>query len=151
MGSDSATSVTFLLLVFFLVAASVSASHNLTEHLPPPPRGSGRRGGRSGIGRHGILRVCLGVCSRLVIGNRVVGIRRLETGAGRFITGGCGSRSLPRGASGRISFFNPAVIARGRMISLRGSHSSSCRTCVSMRGRLITTCGRLESRLSRRG
>lgn len=150
VGSDSATSVTFLLLVFFLVAASVSASHNLTELLPPPPR---RRGSSaaSGVGRHGVLRICLGGSSTLVYKGSCVKISRLERGTGRFVTGIGGTRGVPRGARGGIRFFNACVIGSGRMVSLRGSHKSSCRTCVDIRGRLITTCGRLESRLTARG
>lgn len=151
VGSDSATSVTFVLLVFFLVAASVSASHNLTEQLPPPPRGGSRGSSSVVMGRQGVLRIHLGGSGRLVYNASCVSIGRLGRGTGRFVTGPCSSRGLPRGREGGVPLLNSYVVARGRMVSIRGSIKADCRTCVSIRGRLITTCGRLHGRLNGTG
>lgn len=128
LGAASATSVSFVLLVFFLMAASVSISGKLLHRLPSPrPRGGRRR--RSIISGGDLVTVRLATKSALLIGGRPVGLRGL----------------------GRRAIHLMRHLNGGRLVSVRDSHSTGCGLCFRVRGRLVRTCTRLHGRTTRGG
>lgn len=141
-----ATSIVFLLLIFFVVITSVNSDQGLERRLPPP------------VGKYApikieprnILNVFLTDTDELICGNQVVGIGELRELAKAFISNPKNSKELPEKEIKRIPLLGNMFVTSKHVISVQCGRNTTYQAYIDVQNELIGAYNELRYELAQK-
>lgn len=149
INASSMADISFLLLIFFLVATSMSTDQGLSRKLPEPITKKPDIEDVE-VNKRNVMQILINSKDMLMVNGEVMQVSRLKEKAKEFIANPYNSESLPVKKPVDIPLMNGTqMITKDHVISLQNDRGTSYQAYLDVQNELVAAYNELRDELSR--
>ncbi|MBO4529097.1 MAG: biopolymer transporter ExbD [Paludibacteraceae bacterium] len=148
INASSMADISFLLLIFFLVATSMSTNQGLSRKLPEPINKKQNIEDVE-VNRRNVMQILINSKDMLMVNGEVMNVDRLKDKAKEFIANPYNSESLPVKKPVEIPLLGTQMITKDHVISLQNDRGTSYQAYLDVQNNLVAAYNELREELSR--
>lgn len=147
INAGSMADISFLMLIFFIVTASMDTDLGLSRRLPPIPEKNQVQKDQE-VNRRNVFTVLLDQRDRLLVNGKIADVSVLREKAKEFIANPNDDPSLPTKKSKEIPLLGNVMIPEG-VISLQNDRGTTYKTYIKVQNELMAAYNELRDELSK--
>ncbi|MBR0502431.1 MAG: biopolymer transporter ExbD [Paludibacteraceae bacterium] len=148
INASSMADISFLLLIFFLVATSMSTNQGLSRKLPEPINKKQNIEDVE-VNRRNVMQILINSKDMLMVNGEVMSVDKLKDRAKEFIANPYNSESLPVKKPVDIPLLGTQMITKDHVISLQNDRGTSYQAYLDVQNNLVAAYNELREELSR--
>ena len=148
INASSMADISFLLLIFFLVATSMSTDQGLSRKLPEPIDPKNIQEDVE-INKRNVMQILINSKDMLMVNGEVMQVSKLREKAKEFIANPNNSESLPVKKPVDIPLLGTQSITKDHVISLQNDRGTSYQAYLDVQNELVAAYSELREELSR--
>ena len=150
INASSMADISFLLLIFFLVATSMSTDQGLSRKLPEPIDPKNIQQDEIEINKRNVMQILINSKDMLMVNGEVMQVSKLREKAKEFIANPNNSESLPIKKPVDIPLMGGIQsITKDHVISLQNDRGTSYQAYLDVQNELVAAYNELREELSR--
>lgn len=147
INAGSMADISFLMLIFFIVTASMDTDTGLSRRLPPIPENNEVKKDQE-VNRRNVFTVLLDQRDRLLVNGKLADVTVLREKAKEFIANPNDDPSLPTKKSKDIALLGSVMIPEG-VISLQNDRGTTYKTYINVQNELMAAYNELRDEMAK--
>ncbi len=146
LNTASTADISFMLLIFFLVASSMESEKGLLRQLPPPQNEHVEQ--EQMVKQRNVLQVSLDAADCLRCGDSIVTLAGLTARVAEFVANEGNAPSLPEKSTRDVNLLGPTEVSDRHVIAIQVDRNTSYEAYFQMQNAIVAAYSQLRNRLA---